>query len=58
MLFELTKHNPPKFIFYPLSNNFNDTRAMKSKLRIVLFENFQFFRTAQIQILRNLIGQI
>ncbi len=54
MLFELTKtQSSPIYIFTPCQTIFYD-----SKLWIVLFENFQFFRTAQIQILRNLIGRI
>jgi len=59
MLFELNKTQSSQiYIFTPCQTIFYDSRAMKSKLRIVLFKNFQFFRTTQIQILRNLIGQI
>jgi hypothetical protein len=59
MLFELNKTQSSQiYIFTPCQTIFYDTRAMKSKLRIKLFEKFQFFRTAQIQILRSLIGQL
>ncbi len=46
------------YIFTPCQTILYESQAMKPKLWIVLFENFQFFRTAQIQILRNLIGWI